>query len=614
MKTNKKTSQNAEFFKIISKYYLKYWWITIILALTILSFCLTRASIPLLTQQITLAIKSENKVVLNDAEQALFWGWSSTTIIIVAVVMILIDAIGTFIFNYFSYILGRKIEIDLRNKILEKLVRQDISYYSDKKIGEILTSVVADTQNLGDGAVRIPTNIGISLSQFVVAFTMTFILAWKIAIFGSIIYFLLLALYFVFYIQTVKKYAVVREVYEEVNGNVTDRVGTIRLIKSTGTEDYEKAYLEKQQDINYKAHKPAILNLSFLMTTVYAGSMILQFAIPIIAGIIYSIKGDTAASATFFSVTFPAYMINQASLIATYSSLMGITFSLAVAGVASVKVSNLLKDESRLDPHYTDGIIVDEIKGDIVFKDIEFRYPEKPEKLILPKFNFTFEEGKSYAFVGETGSGKSTIARLLLRFYDPSNGEIIINKDQNLKDLNLSSYLRHVGYVEQEPQILFGDVYENVKYGRFDATNEEVIEACKKAEIHKLISSWPEGYDTILGERGFMLSGGQKQRLVIARMILKNPQILILDEATSALDNIVEKEIQAKLNELMKGRTSFTIAHRLSTIKNVDHIIVLGGNAKGIVQQGTFKELVKVEGHFKNLYEAGLLEEQQQNH
>ncbi|AUB31679.1 ABC transporter ATP-binding protein [Spiroplasma floricola] len=608
MKTKKTKSKSMEFFKIISRYYVKYWWITLILTITILSFCLTRASIPLLTQQITLSIKSENNII-SENEQAIWWGWSSKANIIIGVCMILIDAIGTYVFNYFSWILGRKIEVDLRNKILEKLVRQDISYYSDKKIGEILTSVVADTQNLGEGAVRIPTNMGIAISQFVVAFTMTFILSWQIAIFGSIIYFALLILYFVFYSKTVKKYEVVRDIYEEVNGNVTDRVATIRLIKSSGTEDYEKAYFEEQQQINYKAHKPAILNLSFLITTVYAGSMILQFAIPIIAGIIYSIKGDPQAATLFFAITFPAYMINQASLISTFNSLMGITFSLAMSGVASTHVSELLNAETRLDPHYNSGIVVDNIRGNIVFKDIEFRYPEKPEKLILPKFNFTFEEGKSYAFVGETGSGKSTIARLLLRFYDPSNGQIIINKNQDLKDLNLASYLKHIGYVEQEPQILFGDVFENVKYGRFEATNEEVIEACKKAEIHNLISSWPEGYKTILGERGFMLSGGQKQRLVIARMFLKNPEVLILDEATSALDNIVEKEIQSKLNELMRGRTSFTIAHRLSTIKNVDHIIVLGGNAQGIVQQGTFADLIKVEGHFKNLYEAGLLEQ-----
>ncbi|WP_339020244.1 ABC transporter B family permease/ATP-binding protein [Spiroplasma endosymbiont of Atherix ibis] len=608
MKTKKRKSKSIEFFKIISRYYIKYWWITLILIITILSFCLTRASIPLLTQQITLSIKSENKII-SENEQAIWWGWNSIINIIIAIFMILVDAIGTFIFNYFSWILGRKIEVDLRNKILEKLVRQDISYYSDKKIGEILTSVVADTQNLGEGAVRIPTNMGIAISQFIAAFTMTFILSWEIAIFGSIIYFALLILYFVFYSKTVKKYEVARDVYEEVNGNVTDRVGTIRLIKSSGTEDYEKNYFEEQQQINYKAHKPAILNLSFLITTVYAGSMILQFAIPIIAGIIYSIKGDPQAATLFFAITFPAYMINQASLIATFNSLMGITFSLAMSGVASSHVSALLSSESRLDPNYNSGIIVNDIKGNIVFKDIEFRYPEKPEKLILPKFNFTFEEGKSYAFVGSTGSGKSTIARLLLRFYDPSNGQIIINKNQDLKDLNLASYLKHIGYVEQEPQILFGDVFENVKYGRFEATNEAVIEACKKAEIHNLISSWPEGYNTILGERGFMLSGGQKQRLIIARMILKNPQVLILDEATSALDNIVEKEVQTKLNELMKGRTSFTIAHRLSTIKNVDHIIVLGGNAQGIVQEGKFADLIKVEGHFKNLYEAGLLEQ-----
>ncbi|PPE04335.1 ABC transporter ATP-binding protein [Entomoplasma ellychniae] len=606
MKTNNKVSRYTAFFKLIGRYYITYWWIAISLILIILSFCLSRISIPLLTQQITFAIKHENNIPVNG-----YWGLSLTTNIILSISMIALDAVGTYLFNYLSWIFGRKIEVDLRNKILEKLVRQDISYYSDKKIGEILTSVITDTQNVGEGAVNIPTSIGISLSQFIVAFIMTFVLAPVIAFFGAIVYFSLLTLYFVFYARTVKKYAVVREVYEEVNGNVTDRIGTVRLIKASGTEDYEKAYFEQQQEINYKAHKPAIFNLTLLITTVYAGSMILQFAVPIIAGIYYSVLGNDTAATDFFSNVFPAYIINQANLIATFSGLMGITFGLAMSGVASIHITELLGSQSIMDPHYYDGVIVKEIKGDIVFKDIEFRYPEKPAKLILPKFNFTFEEGKSYAFVGETGSGKSTIARLLLRFYDPSNGEIIINKNNNLKDLNLSSYLSHVGYVEQEPQILFGNVFENVKYGKFDATDEQVIEACKKAEIHKLITSWPEGYNTVLGERGFMLSGGQKQRLVIARMILKDPEILILDEATSALDNIVEKEIQAKLNELMKGRTSFTIAHRLSTIKDVDHIIVLGGNGAGIVQQGNFKQLVKVPGHFKNLYEAGLLEAQE---
>ncbi|KAF5295331.1 hypothetical protein FQR65_LT19907 [Abscondita terminalis] len=266
-------------------------------------------------------------------------------------------------------------------------------------------------------------------------------------------------------------------------------------------------------------------------------------------------------------------------------NIMNSLFGLSNASVAAKRVNDQINATSIMNSHYYDGIMVDKLDGDIEFKNIEFNYPEKPDKLVLPKFNFSFKEGKSYAFVGETGSGKSTIAKLLLRFYDPTSGEIIINKSTNLKDVNLQSYLNHVGYVEQEPQILFGDIYENVKYGKFDATNEEVIEAY--------------GYETILGERGFLLSGGQKQRLVIARIFLKNPKILILDEATSALDNIVEKEIQEKLDVLMKGRTAISIAHRLSTIKNCDEIIVLGANGKGVVQRGTFEQLKNTEGEAK---------------
>lgn len=185
-------------------------------------------------------------------------------------------------------------------------------------------------------------------------------------------------------------------------------------------------------------------------------------------------------------------------------------------------------------------------------------------------------------------------------------GTIYINADQELKKINLTSYLQHVGYVEQEPQIFYGTFFENISYGVFKVTKEEVIVACKKAELHDFIIGLKNGYDTILGEWGFILSGGQKQRLVIARMFLKNPEVLILDEATSSLDNIVEKEIQENLNQLMKGRTTFIIAHRLSTIKDVDEILVLEKD-KGVVQSGNFETLKNQEGRFKALYTAGLM-------
>ncbi|WP_027063484.1 ABC transporter ATP-binding protein [Mesoplasma seiffertii] len=612
MSGKKKISKNSEFFKVIWKYYLKEWKLVSLMLVMIILFALTRIMVPMLTQQMTMSIIQEANENVGNIEPipANFWGLHWTECIYIAVAIILLDVIATFVFSYYGYILGRKIEVDLRNRILEKLVRQDISYYSDKKIGEILTKVVSDTQVVGEWAVTIPSSIGISVSQIIVAVTMTFIFDWKIAAAGFTV-FVIICIAFIFaYQNTVKKYEKIREEIEIVNGNVTDRVATVRLIKSTGTEAYETNKFKETHQKYYSLQKPTAISLSWMLTIIFAGECIIQLSTPIFAGIFYGLGNDPEKAKIFFGTTFASYMLAQAILIGPLYNLLNSSFGLAMSGVAASQISETIATESILDPNYFGENIVKSIKGDIIFKDVEFRYPEKPEQLILPKFSFKFEEGKSYAFVGETGSGKSTIARLLLRFYDPSSGEIIINKNQNLKDVNLASYLRHVGYVEQEPQILFGDVYENVRYGRFDASDEEVIAACKKAEIHDLISGWPEGYKTILGERGFMLSGGQKQRLVIARMFLKNPEILILDEATSALDNIVEKEIQAKLNELMKNRTSVTIAHRLSTIRNVDQIIVLGANGKGIVQQGTFEELVNKPGHFKNLYNAGLMTQQ----
>ncbi|KAF5295849.1 hypothetical protein FQA39_LY13022 [Lamprigera yunnana] len=411
--------------------------------------------------------------------------------------------------QYIGVIMGKRIEIDLRNRALERLVRQDISYYSDKKIGELLTKIISDTQIVGDQAATIPSTILNSILTITAAMALMFVFQPIMA--GSIfIVFIVILLFmgvtFMFSKKLIKK---VREVLTDINGDVTDRINNVRLIKSAGTEDYEtKRFGEVHQE--------------------------------------------------YYRALFQIVML---------------TMGIAQASVASARIEQTIQSTSIMDPHYTGGIEIDSIKGNINFKGVSFAYPEKPGQLIIPKFDFTFEQGKSYAFVGETGSGKSTIAKLLLRFYDPTEGSVLINENIDLKDVKLSTYLYNVGYVEQEPQILFGDVYDNVRYGRFDATNEEVIEAC---------------YDTILGERGFMLSGGQKQRLVIARMFLKDPQLLILDEATSALDNIVEKEIQAKLEDLMEGRTTVSIAHRLSTIKNADQIIVLGANGADKKLKETF--------------------------
>lgn len=509
----------------------------------------------------------------------------------------------TFISNFIAGIMGKNIEIELRNKALEKLVKQDMSYYSDKKIGEILTKIVSDTQIIGDQAQQVPVTLLSAIFTFFGSLGMLLTIDLKLTgILVALMLIILITMFSTFGI--VKKLMFkVRDSITNINGDVTDRIATIRLIKASGTEVYETERFKRIHNDYYKKSFSLISMQSTIITVMIAGISSIQMVVVISAALLYNDQTQ------LLSIILSSFISGVGTMVGPIMQLARVTAGVVQASTASFRIDEIIRSKSILDPHYEpeEGMQIDKISGDIILQDVEFRYPEKPDKIILPKFTFKFEHGKSYAFVGETGSGKSTISKLLLRFYDPSEGKVLINNNIDLKEVKLSTYLDKVGYVEQEPQILFGTVLDNIKYGNFNATEEEAIEASKKAELHELVMTWPDGYNTILGERGFMLSGGQKQRLVIARMILKDPELLILDEATSALDNIVEKEIQNELDKLMKNRTTVSIAHRLSTIKNCDQIIVLARDV-GVVQIGTFNELKTKEGHFKKLYEAGLME------
>ncbi|AOG60241.1 ABC transporter ATP-binding protein [Spiroplasma helicoides] len=509
----------------------------------------------------------------------------------------------SFTSNLVAGTMGKNIEIDLRNKSLEKLVKQDMSYYSDKKIGELLTKLVSDTQIIGEQSQQVPVTILSSIFTFFgslgILLSIDLKLTGVVVVLMIFIWTLLLCTFW-FIKKLVNR---VRKSLTNINGDVTDRIATVRLIKASGTEKFEtKRFIGVHKDY-YKKSISLITFQSIIITVMVAGLSSIQMVIVIFAAIFY--KNDP----TYLAVTLSAFISGVGTMAGPLMQMSKVIGGLVQASSCSQRIMKIINAKPLIDTHYKDnqGIYIDKIEGDIIFKDVEFRYPEKPTKLVLPKFSFTFKKGKSYAFVGETGAGKSTISKLLLRFYDPTKGIILINENINLKDIHLSSYLDKVGYVEQEPQVLYGDIFDNIKYGNGDATEEQIIDAAKKANLHDLVMTWPDNYKTILGERGFMLSGGQKQRLVIARMFLKDPQLLILDEATSALDNIVEKEIQAELDKLMKGRTTVSIAHRLSTIINCDQIIVLG-REQGVVQVGTYEELKKQPGHFRRLFEAGLME------
>ncbi|ATZ18229.1 ABC transporter ATP-binding protein [Mesoplasma melaleucae] len=606
--TNKSKKKSGSYIGLIIRYMKKNKLWTVLMLISVVILSVSSAMTPKIIEQMSAAVTIEKYVELanlpNDIQKILdasinkWWGLDFYPLLAIEIGIILFMALATFGSQWTAGMLGKKIEVDLRNDLNKKLVSMDMSYYSDKKIGEILTKVVSDTQIIGEQTGIIPITFLNGILTTVASIIVMTTISGPLTIVLCCVFITLFVIFFVLFIPMKPIAYKTRKIVTEVNGDVTDRISNVKLIKASGTEEYEEnrfiekhvPYYKQSSHMNY--YQAMILSLIFLIINAIESVMI-------IATVLIYDANEVAA-------VLPGMISASALMIGPLMSFLRVLVGLTQSNVASKRINEILEQQPRFNNHFEDkeGVKIEKIKGNIYFRDVAFAYPEKPTELILPKFDFTFEQGKSYAFVGTTGAGKSTISKLLLRFYDPTIGQVLINEDIDLKDVNLSTYLDKVGYVEQEPAIFLGNVFDNVRYGRFEATDKQIIAACKKAELHDLIMSWPDGYETIIGERGFMLSGGQKQRLIIARMFLKDPQLLILDEATSALDNIVEKEIQAKLNELMKGRTSVTIAHRLSTIKNVDEILVLAPK-QGIVQRGSFNELKKIPGHFKDLYDAG---------
>ena len=499
---------------------------------------------------------------------------------------------GIFLYgqNYLMSYVGQHVIIDIRSEVFRKLQRLSMSFYDKNKTGTIMSYVTNDVSALQgamvDNTIELVTE-SIILVGSVCAMTY---LDWKLTLF-TILTFPVVLYFMNFFGKKIRRSGgMIQEATAEITSVLQEAVSSARVVKSFVREQYEVERFVKENEANLKAN---LKNAKYMATLTPTIEFVAALGVTMILwfGGNNVIEGETTAGSL---VAFLAYAVNISNPIKRITRTTGNIQRALAAAQRVFDVLDLPEEVKDL----PDARELPAVTGNVRFEHVTFSYNEGDE--ILHDLSFEAKPGQAIGLVGPSGAGKSTVASLLPRFYDCDSGTICID-GQDIKHVTLDSLRNQVGIVPQETILFNGSVYDNILYGRLDATKEEIEAAAKAANAHDFIMELPEGYNTMLGDRGVNISGGQRQRISIARAILKDPRILVLDEATSALDTESERVVQEALNRLMVGRTSIIIAHRLSTIKNADRILVLD---KGkLAEDGTHEELMNKNGLYAHLYQ-----------
>lgn len=504
----------------------------------------------------------------------------------------IVKAVFQYVIGYYGHVVGVRMQKDMREDLFKKYERLPFSYFDDHKTGDLLSRLTSDLFDVSELAHHGPENVFLA----VLMLAGSFVILSNINLTLTLIMFAIIPFIVLFTALSRRRMRRAmrnsRLQMAEINSTLENSLTGIRETKAYAAEEHE---FEKFKLVNRRFaafRSEAMFSLGFFDSIMQFLSDLLYLVIIFVGGI-FLVKGYIDAGEFAAFVLYISMFLNPIQrFVALFEQLQE-----GMSGFS--RFCDILAEPDEIDEGEK---VISDIRGDVRFENVSFGYFDgggEGEKYVISNLDLNIDHGKTLALVGPSGGGKTTLCNLIPRFYDVKSGRITLD-GVDIRDITLESLRSNIGIVSQTVFLFDGTVRENIAYGAPDATDEEIITAARRANIHDFITTLDDGYDTRVGERGVKLSGGQRQRIAIARVFLKNPKLLILDEATSALDNATEMQIQASLEELARGRTVIVVAHRLSTVKGADEIVVIDSN--GIVERGTHDELVALGGEYDKLY------------